>query len=248
MFSLFTEWECQRGWSGVQIALRLATINWCLGGVGNGCRLVVWHLSHLSNRKTIRGDIVVKYSPNEPLHNNTGIITTDSGTFLKWRQVLLGIDGGFSPTATIPLFSIELHVIISEIQIRCNYWFMVAMAEMCVRLGQNLWFLSIPGNLIKCDYVQSIKYNPLIPWYWMKFTSSCVTSHLMSSPSLSPQQQAAPLTRILSPVCVTSPKGRRMTLTGSSSGHTTHPTPLLTSCVVSSCSYYASEYWSILRC
>lgn len=153
-------------------------------------------------------------------------------------------------TATTPLFSMELHVITSEIQIRCKFWFMVAMAETCVHLGQNLWFLLIPGIQMKCDYVQAIKkYHPFIPWYWMTFTSSsCVTSHLMSSPSLSPQQQAAPLTRILSPVCVTSPKGRRMTLTGSSSGHTTHPTPLLTSCVVSSCSYYASEYWSILRC
>lgn len=90
-------------------------------------------------------------------------------------------------TATTPLFSMELHVITSEIQIRCKFWFMVAMAETCVHLGQNLWFLLIPGIQMKCDYVQAIKkYHPFIPWYWMTFTSSsCVTSHLMSSPSLS---------------------------------------------------------------
>lgn len=47
------------------------------------------------------------------------------------------------------------------------------------------------------------------------------------------QQLGARLKRTRTPACVTSPRGRRMTLTGCCSGRTVPPTPALTSCGVS---------------
>lgn len=47
------------------------------------------------------------------------------------------------------------------------------------------------------------------------------------------QRLGARLRRTRTPACVTSPRGRRMTLTGCCSGPTAPPTPALTSCGVS---------------
>lgn len=54
------------------------------------------------------------------------------------------------------------------------------------------------------------------------------------------QQPAARLKRIQTPVCVTSPRGRRMTLTGCCYGRTVPRMPALTSCEVSAPPFHSS--------
>ena len=62
---------------------------WVKGGVGNECRLVVWHLSHLCNGKTIRRDMMMKCSPNKPqLHNNRAKVSEEGGSVQSWIDVV----------------------------------------------------------------------------------------------------------------------------------------------------------------